>query len=147
MTDFPQSRLTPALVAAAVDLANVLARENAALARLDMTRAAAMLAEKQQAAAAFVAAQGSGAAGSRAPAMTISPAQRDAALAATARLRDLAEENRRLLERAMAVQARVLGTIAKAVPRSLAAGAPRYGARGLSAAPERMPAFALSARI
>ena len=143
MSDVRPPRLTPALIAASVDLATVLARENAALQALDLSRAAAMLGDKQKAAAAFLAAQSS----PGAPPMPMSHGQREAAMAAAARLRDLAEENRRLLERAMQVQSRVIGTVAKAVPRRLAEQAPRYAAGGVSARPARMPAFALSARV
>ncbi|MBC7801937.1 MAG: hypothetical protein H7Z10_15065, partial [Gemmatimonadaceae bacterium] len=44
------------------------------------------------------------------------------------RLRDLAEENRTLLERAIAVQGRVLDLVARAARQG--AGANRYGAGG-----------------
>ena len=45
--------MTPALIEAAVRLADVLARENQALATLDLARAASMLEDKQRLAAAF----------------------------------------------------------------------------------------------
>ncbi len=109
-------------------LAEVLARENAALAELDLRRAAGMLAEKQQAAAAFVAAQPGGGA---------PPAE------LALRLRDLTQENRLKLEHAVAVQRRIIAIIARAV--HAAAPAPRYGATGAMAA-GRPTAFTLSAR-
>ncbi len=120
--------MTHDLNQAAERLATVLARENAALAALDLRGAAGMLAEKQQAAAAFVAAQ---------PGAGTPPA------AMAQRLRDLAEENRARLEHAVAVQRRIIGIIARAV-RS-ASAAPRYGATGVTAAGRPSP-VTLSAR-
>jgi hypothetical protein len=120
--------MTQDLTEAAERLAAVLERENAALGALDLRRAAAMLAEKQQAAAAFVAAQPGG----RAP-----PAE------LACRLRDLAQENSRKLEHAISVQRRIVGIITRAVRAS--APAPRYGATGAMAAGRSTP-FTLSAR-
>jgi hypothetical protein len=47
-------------------------------------------------------------------------------------LESLAAINRRLLERAIYVQGRVIGSIARAIPRG--AGTPRYAADGMVAA-------------
>ncbi len=113
---------------AAERLAGVLTLENAALGALDLRRAAGMLAEKQQAAAAFVAAQS----GAGAPPTELAR-----------RLRDLVGENSRNLEHAIVVQRRVVGIIARAI--RAAAPAPRYGATG-AMAPARPAAFTLSAR-
>ena len=128
--------LPPDPTTAALRLLGVLDRENAALATLDLARAASMLAEKEEAVAAFTHACRNGRA---AP---------DLAGLAT-RLGEAASRNRQLLERGIAVQGRVLAVIARAVPRALAAPAPgrcspRYGAHGC-AAPARMP-LALSLR-
>jgi hypothetical protein len=124
--------MSPALIDAAIQLADALARENEALAALDLPRAAGMLAEKQRAADVFFAAQ------TLLPDGTPDPAVRDVA----ARLGTLAEENRRLLERAIAVQGRVIGTLARAVrPEPLG-----YGARGGRTVTSRPGAIALSAR-
>jgi hypothetical protein len=120
--------MTHDLTMAAERLAGVLERENAALAALDLKRAAGMLAEKQDAAAAFVAAQPGGGAPPHALAR---------------RLRDLAQENRTKLEHAIAVQRRVIGIIAGAV--RVAAPVPRYGATGAMATGRQGP-FTLSAR-
>lgn len=120
--------MTHELNQAAERLAAVLVRENAALAALDLRGAAAMLAEKQQAAAMFVAAR---------PEAGPPPAE------LARRLQDLVEENRARLEHAVAVQRRIIGIIARAV-RS-AAPAPRYGATGALAAVRSSP-FTLSAR-
>jgi hypothetical protein len=120
--------MTHDLTQAAEQLASVLARENAALAALDLRGAAAMLAEKQQAAAAFVAAQPDG---GTPPAELVQ------------RLGGLAQENRARLEHAVAVQRRIIGIIARAIRGT--APAPRYGATGAMAA-GRPVAFTLSAR-
>jgi hypothetical protein len=120
--------MTQDLNDAAERLAGVLARENAALAASDLRGAAGMLEEKQQAAAAFVAAQ---------PGTGTPPAE------LARRLRDLAQENRRKLEHAMAVQRRIIGMIAQAVRAT--APAPRYGATGAMTT-GRPAAFTLSAR-
>lgn len=115
---------------AAARLAEVLAQENAALAALDLPAAVSVLAEKQDAAAAFVAAL------RQAPGSM--PAQAD-------RLRGLAEENRHLLEHALLVQRRVVGLVARAVPKALAPAA-RYGATG-SLAHARTAPVLVSARV
>jgi gamma-glutamyltranspeptidase len=125
--------MTNELIAAAARLADALRAENEALAALDLKRAAAMLPEKTEAAAAFTALGNA-----------MRPGQEPEARDLAARLRDLAEENRRLLERAIAVQGRVLETIASAARAQ--ASAPRYGARGALAPDRKAAAFALSAR-
>ena len=120
------------LMNATVDLASALAAENAALRAMDLPAAAALLTRKQDAAAAFDAAR------KQAPAAG-SAALREAA----SRLVAQAAENRRLLERAIHVQTRVLGVIAGAA--RAANPAPRYGRSGAYA---NRPAtgWALSAR-
>jgi hypothetical protein len=105
----------PNLQAAAIQLADTLAAENAALRALDLPGAAALLVQKQAALAAFAAAR---TCGRPAPAL----------LPTAIRLRELAEENRRLLERAITVQTRVLGVLAGAA-RSVNV-APRYSRSG-----------------
>lgn len=112
-----------AVIAAAERLAEALHAENAALARLDLAAAGELGEAKRQAAdafaAAFAAAERSGsraAGGSRA-----------AAEALTQRLSALTTENRRLLERAIALQSRVIETIAGA---ARPAGPGTYGAGG-----------------
>jgi len=124
--------MSPAQIDAAIRLADALARENEALAALDLPRAAGMLADKQRAADAFFAAQ------------TLLPdsAPGTPAREVAVRLGMLAEENRRLLERAIVVQERVIGTLAHAVrPKALG-----YGARGGRTVASRPGAIALSAR-
>ena len=113
------------LIAAGTLMADTLEAENAALAALDLPRAAGMLVDKQRALAGLSAVQAA-------------PAPREAAERMARRLQALAIENKRLLERAIAAQGRVINVVARA-----AAAAPvGYGpARG------RQPgAFALSAK-
>ncbi len=122
------------LIAAASLLADTLAEENAALAALDLPRAAAMLADKQRAVAGFLAARDAQ-----------SVAMPDAVIEPLARrLQSLSQENRTLLERAIAVQGRVIGVIARAaVPATAPSGYSAHGTAGYTARP---PAFALSSR-
>jgi hypothetical protein len=126
--------MTEELAIATARLAEVLAAENAALVALDFPRAGAMLADKTRAAEAFVAAE-------RASRGTAAAAD----AAAPAHLRTLVAENQRLLQHAMTVQGRVIGTIARAVSRALRDPvSTRYGAYG-RAAPSRPSAVAISA--
>ena len=118
-------------VAAMLRLAEVLATENEALQAMNLPRAAAMLAEKEAALAAFSTASRSGPA---------SPALHGAAK----QLKAAADENRRLLERAMTVQTGVLGIVAQAA-RSAKPAPSRYGRTG-AYAPPPAAGWALSAR-
>ena len=108
--------MTDPLVHAATQLADLLEQENRALAACDLRGAAAMLDAKQKATAAFGTAIGQPA--------TAGPALRPIA----ARLAATAAENRRLLERSIAIQGRVLAIVARAAP--LPSPAARYGAPG-----------------
>jgi len=115
-------------VTAGTLLAETLELENRALAALDLPRAAGMLGDKQRAIANLAAVQ------------TL-PASRDVAERMARRLQALAAENKRLLERAIAAQGRVIEVIARAAASSLAP--PGYG----TARPAGRPtALALSAR-
>lgn len=116
-------------IEAAERLADVLRRENAALAAMDLRGAAALLAEKQAAATALLDSLAGGGA----------PRPLHARL-----LSDLAAENRRRLEHAIAVQGRVIGLIARAL-RNATPPAPRYGASGVMVAGRPAP-VTLSAR-
>ena len=135
--------MTPELIAAAERLADALAGENRALAALDFTRAAAMLEDKTRALEALTAAQaplegGETASGQASPRTETEPL--------AARLRHLAEENRRLLEHAIAVQGRVIALVARALPGKVAEqGGLLYGADG-GRAETRPRSIALSAR-
>jgi len=132
---------TDDLPTAGAALAALLEQENRLLEALDLAAAAALLRAKNGAATAFILAQ----------AQTRSsggiPPGRHAALAALGtRLRTLGAENRRLLERGLAAQGRVIAVIARAV-RAHPATPPRYGASGAPAGPRTPAPLAISARI
>ncbi len=127
--------MTAELIAAAVRLADIIGQENQALRAMDLARAGTLLAAKQDATVCFVAAQ---------PAATFE-ADGGETRALAARLRALAAENRILLERAIAVQGRVIGIVARAGRMELARAAPRYGAEGRLAEPPSV-AVAVSAQ-
>jgi len=137
--------MTRTMLDAAKALAVTLAEENTALAVLDLKGAAALYPRKQADTAALVAAAEQTPLGER---MTeaFEAEQRRLARELAQRLRDLAEENRRLLERALQVQGQVLGTVARAVAQATPRAQRRYGAGGSLAAPRRQPPVLLSSR-
>ncbi|MDO9711145.1 hypothetical protein [Paracraurococcus lichenis] len=130
-----------ALLAAGRRLAEALRAENEALAALDLPRAAGLTPAKLQATDAFAAACAAAAkTGTRAAGPV-----RDDAMALTTRLQALGEENRRLLQRAIAIQSQVIETIAgAALPRQ---AGPGYGAAGRPPAARRVPALAMATRV
>lgn len=127
------------LIDSAQSLAAVLAQENAALRAVDLARATTLLAQKGHAIAAFTAANADAAA----TGLTAAERRR-ASVEIGERLRALADDNQRLLERAMLVQRRVMGLIAEAAPRP--AAAPRYDARGAIEGARKREPVALSTR-
>lgn len=116
--------MTAPLLAAAARLAQVLTDENAALLALDAPAAAALLTEKLAAARELA----------EAAAQRPAPRQTPESAGLALRLRDLAEENRRLLEHAILVQGRVLDMVARAARQGAAQSSGRYGASGAAAA-------------
>ncbi len=121
-------------------LAEALEAENRALLALDLSAVAATLAAKQQAMAAATGVAGN--------IKALAPHEQPAARALGARLVAAADENRRLLERAMAVQRRVIALVVKAAQASgpsATSRAPRYGVGGTMLAGNAGP-MALSAR-
>jgi hypothetical protein len=113
------------LVAATRILADTIAIENQALAGLDLTAAARLLPQKEAATAAFTAAQ-------KIAKANRTSIDRKALRDAAQRLDAVTEDNRRLLERAIRVQNRVLGILASAARTS--DPTPRYGRSGAYAA-------------
>lgn len=129
------------LILAGQRLAEALRAENEALAKLDLPGAAALANSKIAASDAFAAAYAAQAKHGSAPEGPV----RQAAAVLTRRLEELGQENRRLLERAVSLQSRVIETIAgAALPRMAQQG---YAPAGSRAAPSRTPALALSARV
>lgn len=131
--------MTDDLLAAAARLADVIAVENAALAAFNLPAAIAAGAAKQHAAEAFAAAL-------RMQTAPMEPVRHQRAETIGRRLTELARENRRLLERAIAAQVRVMETIARAGRRELIARATRYGAFGAPIAAAHPRPLAISAR-
>lgn len=128
------------LITAGQGLAEALDRENEALARLDLAGAARLADAKLRAsdafAAAFTAAKTTG--------VRAEGAERDTTRALSERLAALSEENRRLLQRAIALQSRVIETIAgAALPRAQPV---TYGESGLQALPRQTPPLTFAAR-
>ncbi|MBK1662220.1 hypothetical protein [Paracraurococcus ruber] len=134
------TEMMDSLLAAGRRLAEALRAENEALAALDLPRAAGLATAKAQATDAFAAAYAAAAkTGARADG-----ARRQETEALTSRLQALGEENRRLLQRAIAIQSQVIETIAgAALPK---AAAPGYGRAGRPAAPRQAPALAMATR-
>ena len=100
--------MTKDLITAANLLAETLEAENGALSVLDLPRAGAMLERKQRALADLAAAA------------QILPVSRDPAERVARRLQALAMENKRLLERAICAQGRVIGVVARAAAPAMA---------------------------
>ena len=122
----------PDATAPARALAAVLARENAALAALDLPAATALLEAKQAALATFAAA-------------TPPAAARGVLMPVLRELDALAADNRALLARAIAVQSRVIALVAGAGSPAAANGA-AYRPRGSRVLPPRPAACTLLAR-
>lgn len=114
-------------LAAAEAVAVVLEAENAALAAMDLGRAAGLAADKMRAVDGFVAARKELDAG----------ALRDRRVREVARrLEGLTTENRTWLERGLAAQGEVIGIVvaaARRLRRETETGAARYTARGMNA--------------
>ncbi len=115
--------MTTPLLTAAARLIGVLAAENAALLALDAPAAAALLEEKLAAARSLAQVSAGRLAARQTPELG----------GLALRLRDLAEENRRLLEHAILVQGRVLDMVARAARQGVAQSSGRYGAGGAAA--------------
>lgn len=120
--------MTHDLIAAGNLLADTLEAENAALVALDLPRAAGLLADKQRAVSDLTAAQAM-------------PEPSPAADRVARRLKALALENKRLLERAIAAQSRVIGVVGRAA-------APAVAPTGYATLRSQRPAaYALSAKV
>ena len=129
-----------ALLTAGLRLAETLRAENEALIALDLPRAAGLATAKMQASDAFAAAY---AAAAKTGAQAAGPVRQTAEDLAT-RLQHLGTENRRLLERAITIQSRVIETIAGAArPRNTGPG---YGAAGYRPPLRQASAIALTTR-
>ncbi len=126
------------LAHAADALASVLEQENQALEALDFAAALSLLGAKRKATISFVEAEKQ--------VGSLPAAARPGIGARCSRLRTLVADNRRLLERALKAQGRVIAVIARAA-HSGPEAAPRYGSRGRPVRFARPLALALSTRI
>lgn len=129
-----------AVIAAGEHLAAALRAENEALAALDLTRAAALATQKVQATDAFAAAT---AAAARLGTRAEGPARHATERLATD-LGMLGQQNRHLLEEAIALQSRVIETIAAA--SRPAQHAPGYGRQGRHRPGSQAAALAVATR-
>ena len=127
--------MTMFLIEAVSGLADTLARENAALDALDLSGAVAVLPDKRRALAVLTEADN----------VALTAEQRPAMEVALRRLRELAGENRLLLQRALTVQSRVIEIVAGALPRSEPGG--RYAAPGARVPAVRAMAWSMSTRV
>ena len=116
--------MTQDVVAATLELTTALEAENAALVALDLVAAAQLLDRKEAATTAFTEAQ-------RRAVTARATVDTKALRLAAIRLKTATEENRKLLERAIGVQNRVLGILAQAARK--ADPLPRYGRSGVYA--------------
>jgi flagellar biosynthesis/type III secretory pathway chaperone len=127
--------MTKQAIDAANRLADVLARENAALKRMDFPAAIALVPAKEAALAEMTR-----------DAPPLPAASRSHALLALSQpLRGLAEENRALLERAIAVQTRILGIVARSI--APVRQGERYQRPNEWKTPHRALALAVSRRV
>lgn len=131
------------LIAAGLRLAEALRAENQALAALDLSRAAPLAAAKIQAAEIFAREHD---ACVKTHAKAAGP-ERAAAERLAEALGRLTAENRSALERAIALQSRVIETIAGAARNAALRRAGNYGAGGGPAALRETAPLALFARL
>lgn len=127
--------MTPDLIDAVNALAEVLVRENAALRRLDFP-AAIMLMPAKEAALLEVS--------KRCAPLPPSAGRDPVVVALGTRINGLVADNRNLLERAIAVQTRIVGIVVRAASPPPREG--QYAASGFRSQPRRTSAMALSAR-
>ena len=125
MTGHPTLRAARALCA-------VLEAENDALQAIDIGRANALLGDKQAATDAFLATR-----------KLIDSAPPMEWTEMVKRLGFLARDNKRLLERAMVAQNRLMACVARAIARAMP-DASGYGAQGFAQRPRHLPPVALS---
>jgi hypothetical protein len=133
-----------ALIETTERLCGVLEAENAALEALDLPAAGALAGEKGQVTkalqATFLAVHGAG--------LKADGEAQEAALRATIdRLGRLTQANATLIEQGLALQMKLMRTIARAIPRARAAEAPVYQADGSQSPPRPPSAFAFASSM
>jgi hypothetical protein len=134
--------MTEGLIALTERLNQVLAEETALLGALDLAGATAMLTRKRDAVTALLAALAGGATTSAEISVEAEKLRES-----LQRLAILGQANRTAIERGLALQMRLIQTIAQAVPRARALEAPVYQPDG-SRIPARPPeAYAFRSRM
>jgi hypothetical protein len=134
--------MTETLIALTERLNQVLAEENALLDALDLPGATALLTRKRDAVTAL-----QGAISSQTSTSAELSAEAEKLRESLQRLATLGQANRAAIERGLALQMRLIQTIAQAVPRARALEAPVYQPNG-SQIPARPPeAYAFLSRM
>jgi hypothetical protein len=134
--------MTESLIALTERMNQVLAEENALLDSLDLPGATALLTRKRDAVAAL---QGALAGGNTTSAELSAEAEK--LRESLQRLATLGEANRIAIERGLALQMRLIQTIAQAVPRARALEAPVYQPNGSQVAARPPEAYAFLSRM
>jgi hypothetical protein len=133
-----------ALIETTERLCDVLMAENEALAALDLAAAGALAAEKGKVATAL---QATCLAVSGVGARAEGDEEATALRAAIDRLAQLTYDNTGLVEQGLALQMKLMRTIARAVPRARAADAPFYQANGSQLPPRPPEAYAFESSM
>ena len=133
-----------ALIETTERLCDVLAAENTALEALDLPTAGAMASEKGRVTKAL---QATFLAVSQAALKADGEVQEAALRAAIDRLGQLTHANTDLVEQGLALQMKLMRTIARAIPRARAAEAPIYQADGSQLPPRPPTAFAFASSM
>jgi hypothetical protein len=120
----------------------VLAEENALLDALELPAAVGLLERKRLAVAALQEVLPNDPS-----ALDLSPEDAEGLRESIDRLMQLGQENRAALERGLALQTRLIQTIAQAVPRARALDAPLYQANGSQLPPRPPEAYAFLSRM
>jgi hypothetical protein len=134
--------MTEDLLARTECLNQVLAEENALLDALDLPAAVGLLERKRLAVAALQEVLPNDPS-----ALDLSPEDAEGLRESIDRLMQLGQENRAALERGLALQTRLIQTIAQAVPRARALDAPLYQANGSQLPPRPPEAYAFLSRM
>lgn len=134
--------MTEDLIELTERLGDVLTEENALLDALDLTAAVALLDRKREA----VAALQEVASGDKVAA-EFSTDDTERLRESMHRLLELGQANRAALERGLALQIRLIQTIAQAVPRARALNAPVYQPNGSQLPPRPPDAYAFMSRM
>jgi hypothetical protein len=136
-----------ALIELTDTLNGVLAEENALLNALDLPAAMGLLDRKRDAVAALQGTFAGWKSGADLSAVELSAEDAEKLQDSMRRLAVLSHENRAAIERGLALQTRLIQTIAQAVPRARAQEAPVYQPNGTQLPPRPPEAYAFRSRM